>query len=395
MQLSFKHIAPFLITGQNKVSRLLGYFGLGTGVLLLLCAVQLFVNIHELLKDKNPRKTGYDYVVVTKTITNENMAADHSFTEQDLSRLKTQPAVDDVAAFHSNRFVMKANGGNTIPFETDLFFESINEHFLDTVPPSFTWKEGQTTLPIIMSSDYLELYNTVFAPSRDLPQFSERTVSSLMINIDCFGFAETRLFRGNVVALSDRLNTVVVPESFLQWANTRFAHSSLSNPNKILLKTKDANNPELLKYLAENNYHLNKDKTRFGRIKQVLQAIVSGLAAFGILVIMLAMVLFSFYLQLMIARSRENLQLLLTLGYSPDWLSKTVAKKWIPFYTIVVFTALAITAFLQWIFQRVVMNRADEISPFIHWTVILFALLILAISIAINFRLVRKLLYRL
>jgi hypothetical protein len=46
-------------------------------------------------------------------------------------------------------------------------------------------------------------------------------------------------------------------------------------------------------------------------VKGILQTIVSSLAGFGILVILLALVLFSFYLQLMIAKSKDNLQLLL------------------------------------------------------------------------------------
>ena len=395
MKLSFNQIAPFLVTGQNRASRWLGYIGLGIGILLLLCSIQMFININELLKSRNPKKSGYDYISVTKSISNENMAADHSFSDDDISTLKKQSFVDDIAAFQSNKFVMKANGGTALPFETDLFFESIDEKFIDTVPASFSWKEGQTTVPVIISSDYLELYNSVFAPSRDLPQFSEKSITALMITIDCYGIGETQRFRGNVVALSDRINTVVVPDNFLQWANKRFANSIKTNPNKILLKTKDANDPELLKFLQLKDYHINRDKTRFGRVKQILQAIVSGLAGFGVLVILLAMVLFSFYLQLMIAKSRENLQLLLTIGYSPQWLSKTVAKKWIPVYVLVVISALAITALLHWAFQHFIMAGQESLSPLIHWLVALVALLVLLLSLAINFRLIKKLLYKL
>lgn len=395
MKLTFKHIAPFLVTGQNRISRWFGYIGLGIGVLLLLCSIQMFININELLKNKNPKKTGFDYISVTRNITNENMAEDHTFSDADITALKSQPFVDDVAPFRSNKFVMKANGGSALPFETDLFFESIDEKFIDTLPPGFSWKEGQNSLPIIMSSDYLELYNTVFAPSRDLPQFSPKTVSSLVITIDCYGSGNNASFRGNVVALSDRINTVIVPESFIQWANQHFANVTKSNPNKLFLKTKDANDPNLLSYLQQKDYHINRDKTRFGRVKQILQAIVSGLAGFGVLVILLALVLFSFYLQLMIARSKENLQLLLTLGYSPGWLSKTVAKKWIPVYVMVIVVALLLTALFQWSFQHVLMQDPEDLSPFIHWVVIAVALLLLGISIVLNYRLVKKLLNKL
>ena len=133
-------------------------------------------------------------------------------------------------------------------------------------------------------------------------------------------------FKGNIVALSDRINSVLVPKSFMDWANKNFGGVSKVNPSRIYIKTKDANNPKLLSYLEEKGYRLNKDKTKFGRVKKVLQNIISALGVFGILVIVLALMLFSFYLQLMIARSRDNLQLLLTLGYSPDWLSQNSGK---------------------------------------------------------------------
>jgi multisubunit Na+/H+ antiporter MnhB subunit len=113
------------------------------------------------------------------------------------------------------------------------------------------------------------------------------------------------------------------------------------------------------------------------------------------MVILLAMMLFSFYLQLMIARSKDNLQLLLTLGYSPRWLSRTVAKKWIPVYVIIVLTALIITAVFQWYFKQAAMKGREELSMFIHWIVILIALLLLALSIMINYKMVSKLLRKL
>jgi len=355
----------------------------------------MYVNINSLLKSKNPKKDGFDYLPITKNITNENMASSHAFTDDDIADLKKQPFINDAAPFISNGFVIKANGGATLPFSSDIFLEAINEKFIDTLPPDFKWKEGDNTIPVIISADYLELYNTAFAPGRDLPQFSEKSISALMIRLDCEGVNGTESFRGNIVALSDRINTFIVPESFLKWGNRHFVNSDGPRPNKILIKTKDANDPELLKYMQEKGYRINKDKTLFGRIKSVLQAIVSGLAAFGVLVILLALVLFSFYLQLMIARSKENLQLLLMIGYSPGWLSKTVSKKWIPVYVSIILFTLILVAGLHFAFQHFVMKDTSDLSPFIHPVVIGVALVLLLLSVSINQRLVKKLLYKL
>jgi hypothetical protein len=392
--LSFKNIAPFLNTGQNKGSRLLSYIGLGIGVLLLLCSVQMYININDLLKERNPKKTGFDFISVTKTITDENMARDNRFTEADLKEIKSQESITDAALLRSNQFKVVAGAGQVIPFSTDIFIEALPNNFIDTVPPNFSWQQGQTEVPIIFSSDLLEMYN-VFSSSWELPQLSEKTAMGITLFLKCSGHNGDQQFRAHIVAFSDRINSILVPENFLASLNKQLEGKEDIPASRVYLKTKDANNPELLSFLQQKNYHINKDKTKFGRLKQILQAIVTGLAGFGGLVILLATVLFSFYLQLMIARSKENLQLLLTLGYSPQWLSKTVAKKWIPVYIGVVIAAIAVTALLQWGFQHFAMKDKEDLSPFIHWSVIVIAIILLAVSVAVNFRLVKKLLYKL
>jgi len=394
VKLSFKHIAPFLNVFQNKSSRWLGYIGLGVGVLLLLCSIQMYININQLLKDKDPKKNGFDYISVTKTITNDNMGKDNHFTENDIEDIRSQPFIDGVAPLKSNSFKVMAGAGDVIPFSTYIFIESLDKDFIDTVPPNFTWQDGQAEVPIIFSSDFLEMYN-VFAPGSNLPQISEKTAGSISIFLQCTGHNGERLFKARIVAFSDRVNSILVPENFLDELNKQLEGVDGINCSRVFIKTKDANNPQLLNYLEQKNYHVNKDKTKFGRVKQILQTIVGGLTGFGILIILLAMVLFSFYLQLMVARSKENLQLLLTLGYSPKWLSKTVAKKWTPVYIIVVLSALIITEIGQWSFQQFVLGDSEQLSPFINWTALLVAIILVLLCIIINYRLIKKLLNKL
>jgi Predicted permease. len=393
MSLSYKNIAPLLKTGKNKVSKFLSYFGLGIGVVLLLSSMQLFINIRQLLKENNVKKNGFDFISVTKLITNENMGKDNTFKENELAELKQQPGVAGIAPLLSNQYRVQASAGNLIPFSTDLFLESIENDFIDTVPPGFTWQPGQREVPIIFSTDFLEIYN-VFAPSQDLPQLSDKTISSVNIILTCSGPKGVQNFTGNIVGLSDRINSVLVPKSFMEWSNEHFSGVRSLNPSRIYLKTKDANDPQLLSFLGENKYRVNKDKTKFGRIKQVLQNIVSALGVFGILVIVLALMLFSFYLQLMIARSKENLQLLLTLGYSPHWLSKTVAQTWIPVYASVVIISVAITEVLQFLFVQISFVEKKYLSDFLHWSVLAVGVLLLFLSVFTNYRLVKKELYR-
>ena len=394
MPLSYQNIAPFIAANQNKLSRWLSYIGLGAGVLLLLSSVQMYSNINYLIRDKNSRKNGADFISITKIITNENMGKDNRFTTDDITSLRSQLFIEDAAPLKANAFKVTAGAGDLIPFSTDIFLEALDNNFLDTVPENFNWKEGQEIVPIIFSTDFLEMYN-VFAPSWDLPQMSEKTASTVMVYLRCHGRNNAHLYKARIVGFSDRVNSILVPESFLATQNKQLEGIENVNASRVFLKTKDANNPQLLNYLVQKDFHINKDKTKFGRVKGVLQSIVSGLAGFGFLVILLAMLLFSFYVQLMVEKSKNNLLLLFTLGYSPKWLSNTVAKKWIPVYSIIIIIAVILTELLQLIFHYFVIPPGEALSFFIDWRVLLIAFILLILSTTVNKRLIKQLLYKL
>jgi hypothetical protein len=394
--LSFKPIQPLLQTGTNAASRWFSYIGLGIGVLLLLASVQMFINIQQLVKESAIRKDGFDFISITKKVTNETMGRPEKnvFHEKDIDELRGQSFISSVAPLESNRFRVQMSAGEILAFKTDLFLESIADEFLDTLPPNFRWEVGQLKIPVIISSDYLEAYN-VFAPSQGLPQVSPETATNIPVVISISGNGQRTEFYGSVVAFSDRINSVIVPKSFLDWANKNYGENVSQGYGRLYLKTENVNNPDLLSYLDKKGYNVNKDRTKFGRTKQVMQGIFTGLGVFGLLVVIMALMLFSFYLQLVIARSKENLQLLLLIGYSPLWLSKNVSKKFIPIYIFIVLAALILTQVMQVAFHRLVMYNREELSTPVNWSVIALAIVLIILSAITNYRLVKKLLYKL
>ena len=388
MKLQAKYIKP-LISTEKRLSKWIGYVGLAIGILLLLLSVQMFVNIQKLLREEAPRKSGgFDFVSISKQITNENMGMDNRFSESDLKILRQQPEIAGVAPLYSNQFRASATAGEVLPFSTDLFLESLNPTFLDTLPPNFQWQPGQTNVPIIFSSDFLEMYN-VFAPAQGLPQVSAKTISSVNIFLTCSGPLGSENFKASIVALSDRVNSILVPESFLKWGNVHLSGDTGSLISRVYIKTHDANNPELIRFLDAHNYHINKDKIRFGRIKGMLQNTIGAIAALGVLVILLALILFGFYLQLMIARSKENVKLLLLLGYSPRWISNSFSSTFLPVYLTIITVCLIIASAFQFYFSSLAFADRGT-GTFLHWSTWLTAVLMFALTIFINRQMVNR-----
>src|SRR5829696_3130245 len=121
MPLSFKPIQPLLQTGTNAASRWFSYIGLGIGVLLLLASVQMFVNIQQLMKENSIRKDGFDFISITKRVTNETMGQPekNAFFEKDINEIKGKPFISDVTPLESNQFRVQLSAGEILPFKTD------------------------------------------------------------------------------------------------------------------------------------------------------------------------------------------------------------------------------------------------------------------------------------
>ena len=396
MNLFSKNIKPLLQIGAGAMSRSFSYVGLCVGVLLLFCSVQMFVNIRQLLKGNAMRKNGFDYIAVTKKVTNENMGQNEKavFNETDIHELKSKSFIEDVAPLVSTNFQIELNGPEIIPFKTDLFLEAIRPDFIDTLPANFDWHEGQAFIPIIVSSEFLEVFN-VFAPSQGYPAVSPETISGIPVTINCTGNGVTQVFTGKIIAFTDRISSALAPLSFIEWADMKFGGQQATHYSRLYIKTRDANNSEFLNFLDQKNYKVNKDKTRFGRTKQVLEGIFSGLGIFGLLVVILSLMLYSFYLQLVIAKSKENLQLLLTLGYSPKWLSKKISRQQVPVYTTIILIALVLSQLMQLAFRHFILSDQAGLSWLLNWLIFFTALFLLLSSFFINYKLVKNLIYRL
>ena len=175
-------------------------------------SVQMYININQLLKDKNPRKNGFDFIVITKNITDQNMG-DNRFNDADLKRTAVEAFIKDAALWSANQF--RAKWVYIIPFSTDLFLESLKNDLLIRYPRLFvaTRPAGSTHYFLPISWDI-----NIFAPAQGLPQLSG--TSAYMVHFP--GMLWPRRYseiQSTYYVLSDRINSVLVPEEFLKWAN--------------------------------------------------------------------------------------------------------------------------------------------------------------------------------
>ena len=147
-----------------------------------------------------------DYVVLSKKVDGVGFAP-ISFSADEISDLERQSWVKKVGRFTSSKFAVNGSvdmGGQRL--STYMFFESVPDDFFDVKPERWEFPNAQNFVPIVLSKDYLTLYNFGFATPQGLPQISEDFIADIPITLRLTGQdMRTEEFSAAIVGFSSRL----------------------------------------------------------------------------------------------------------------------------------------------------------------------------------------------
>lgn len=379
-------------TGIGKSRLIMAAGGLGIAMILLLIAIQAHTDFDQLLHSQQNANESADFLIINKKITNAMMGqnAKSEFTPAEIADLKQQPFTEAFGFISSNQYKVTAAAPGELHFYTDMFFESVPDSFIDVKNDDWKWTPADNTIPIILPNDFLNLYNFGFALSQDLPQISQETVKALPMKITISQGLITQEFTGRIVGFSDRISSFLVPGSFMEWANNKFGSGQASSPSRVIIKTKDPSNPLLSKYLEDKGYTTNQDKIKYSKTKMIVQTIVSVIGFFGLILLVFALLVFSMFIQLVIASCKKEIQLLVTLGTAPRQLQRYLMRQFVPLYIAIGIVALLLVAGLQWWAAAKLAAHDMFISQWISWGTGCAALLVVVLVYIVNRVNVRK-----
>ncbi len=361
---------------------------MGIGVLVLLLAIQAWIDLGGILGASSSGGFG-DFLVIHKEIPADR-SAHSSFTVPEIRDLEHQPFVKSAGPITANLYRVAAAAGFHIRFSTDLFFESVPDTFLDHRPPGWHWEPGDVVVPVILSSQYLSMYNYGFALSQGLPQLSESAAEAIPINITISGPGGTSSLLARVVGFSDRISSILVPRQFMDWANAHYALAPAGPPSGMIIRVADPSDPALAAYLKTHHLQTDNEKLHYSRIRVILATVLSAIGLFGILVILLALMICAVNLRLMIAGNREEIRLLTVLGYESRTLSRALVGGLIPWYFGVAATGLVITGALEWAGWKILGAKNLPVSPMISIFPVLGAIGVLVVFSLVTRGSVRK-----
>ena len=327
-------LKKLLLQGKSGARLWKAWLALCVGTLLLLLAIGLWWNFRQVLYgNASDDSLGSSFLTVSKTVTDKNMAGFHTaFSPEEIAELRHAPQVQDAGDLTPAAFKVNASlGSASIGFSTLLFLEAADDRFMDQKPDGWqNWHEGSNRVPIIMSHDFINMYNYVFAPSQGLPQLSENSIKALGFTLEMGDGALKEQYIGQVIGFSDRISSVLVPQSFMTYANKRFAPNVQVAPSRIIIKVGDPSNDQLDAFLKAHSYTTNAQQMLMNKLRGIIQVVIGALGVLAVLLLAVSLMVFVLFIELTIAKAQQSVQLLQELGYSPKVLGNFMYGRFVP-----------------------------------------------------------------
>ncbi|MCP4439974.1 MAG: hypothetical protein GY810_13595 [Aureispira sp.] len=332
--------------------------GVFIGLFLLLFALQMYLDMQILIK--GARDT--NFLVLNKQF-EKHLGEPLHFSDAEVKEVAEKPFISDLGEFTSNQF-KAAISSNMLNFYTDLFFQSVPDHFLgleDTV--DFRWQGEHDEVPIVLSSDYLTLYNFGFAPSQGLPRLSVSTIAMVDFQIVVEGNGKRKIFKGYIYDLSRNVNSILVPKEFMDYANKEFGENKKPT-TQLVVATDNPYNQSLNQFLDEKGYEVSRGGLIGGELKTALDILVLLMLAIGIIIVGLSLLVFMLNFQLLIAQASQDIQLLIQLGYSDRMIARTLASRLFKLFGIVVLSVFGVLVPAKFFITNVLTEQGYELSSF-------------------------------
>ena len=366
---------------QNIFTLAFSALGAILGFTLLLITLQLFTDVDTIFNSEDDAIDS-EYLVLKKHISTLNtigLSSNTTFDSDEIEEINSQHFIKDIAPFNNGTFevmaVLGMEGGKFPAMKSLAFFETVPDQFIDVETNNWGWKKGDTKVPIILPNTYLDAYNFGIAQAAGTPQVSKGIIGSFSIKLEVAGNGKKAIYRGNVINFSDRINSILVPKSFLDFANTEYGVPSKQEIFRVIVEVTDANDPSLKKYIEENGYETNNEQLKGGKVEQILRGFLNFHVLIGIIIILQSAFLFVLYSQILIQKSKYEIQLLLILGYKWKAITNQINKSFIWVFMLVGFVSFLCFGavkvwFNTWLYEEVGM----EVTSLVSLSTLLFGL---------------------
>lgn len=310
-----------LLRQHISVPQFIGFFFANLfGVMIILFGFQFYNDVVPVFTSGDSFMKN-NYLIVSKTIGTVNALSGQSntFANSEIDELKEQKFVSGVGRFTSAAYKVDATMGvkGVNILNSELFLESVPDKFVDVPLDKWQYDEGSKTVPIILPRSYITMYNFGFAQSRSLPKISEGLVGMVDFTLFVHGNGKEGQFKGRVIGFSSRLNSILVPQSFMEWSNKEYSADIDNQPTRLIVEVDNPTDSKVTTYMENHGYDTADNNMDAEKITYFLKLLVSIVMVVGLVISVLSFYILMLSIYLLVQKNSTKLENLLLIGYSP------------------------------------------------------------------------------
>lgn len=383
-----------LLRQHISVPQFAGFFFANlVGMLIVLLGFQFYHDVLPVFTAKDSFLKA-DYLILSKRVGTADVftGRGHEFSGSEIDDLSAQPFVTSVGKFTSTNYRVDASlSVNGIPLmKTDFFFESVPDDFVDVSSSEWEYRPGDKRVPIILPRSYINMYNFGFAQTRSLPKISEGLLGMIDLGVLIRGNGQEERFHGKVIGFSNRLNTILVPQSFMDWSNARFAPGEPTKSTRLIVQVGNPADERVTTYLEKKGYEVESDKLAAEKTTYFLRMVVSLVMIVGLVISVLSFYILMLSVYLLVQKNASKLENLLLIGYSPARVAMPYQVLTIALNVAVLFMAWALLSVARGYYMDILTTLFPQMESGGLWPSIVAGLILfLAVSV-LNVIVVRR-----
>jgi len=308
-----------LLRQHISVPQFIGFFFANLfGMLIVLLGYQFYCDVLPVFTAEDSFMKS-DYLIVSRKIGTGNTISGrtNTFSKSDIEDFSSQKFVSKVAKFTSAEYKLDATmdiGGQNV-LNSELFFESVPNNFVDVKLDEWKYTPKEKSVPIILPRSYINMYNFGFAQSHSLPKISDGLVGMIDFRIFIHGNGHQDEYKGRVIGFSSRLNTILVPQAFMDWSNQYYAPNGKSDPTRLIVQVGNPGNQNVTQYLDSKNYEVEDNNLGAEKTTYFLKMMVSMVMVVGLIISILSFYILMLSIYLLVQKNSSKLENLLLVGY--------------------------------------------------------------------------------
>lgn len=383
-----------LLRQHISVPQFAGFFFANlVGMLIVLLGFQFYHDVLPVFTAKDSFLKA-DYLILSKRVGTADVftGRGHEFSGSEIDDLSAQPFVTSVGKFTSTNYRVDASlSVNGIPLmKTDFFFESVPDDFVDVSSSEWEYKPGDKRVPIILPRSYINMYNFGFAQTRSLPKISEGLLGMIDLGVLIRGNGQEERFHGKVIGFSNRLNTILVPQSFMDWSNARFAPGEPTKSTRLIVQVGNPADERVTTYLEKKGYEVESDKLAAEKTTYFLRMVVSLVMVVGLVISVLSFYILMLSVYLLVQKNASKLENLLLIGYSPARVAMPYQVLTIALNVAVLFMAWAVLSVARGYYMDILTTLFPQMEPGGLWPSIVAGLILFLVVSVLNVIVVRR-----